>query len=55
MVEVIVKVQQGILEGKIATDYDGNTFYAFQSIPYAKPPLGKLRFKVTQKNKIKNF
>lgn len=46
MTEVLVNVHQGSLKGKIGIDYAGRTFYSFQGIPYAKPPLGELRFKV---------
>ncbi|KAM3956423.1 LOW QUALITY PROTEIN: alpha-esterase 45 [Aphomia sociella] len=46
---VKVKVQQGWLEGeqlKLSTG-DG-TYYSFKGIPYAAPPVGKLRFKAPQ-------
>lgn len=48
MEEPIVTLEQGKLIGRTGTDYDGRTFYSFQGIPYAKPPLGKLRFKVRE-------
>lgn len=48
MEEPIVTVEQGKLRGKTGMDYDGRNYYSFQGIPYAKPPLGKLRFKVGQ-------
>lgn len=44
--DLIVTVSEGKLCGKICKDYNGRRFYSFQGIPYAKPPLGKLRFKV---------
>lgn len=44
---VLVKTQYGILRGYLNyTLYENRTFYSFRGIPYAKPPLGKLRFKV---------
>lgn len=46
MDDVIVHVKQGSLKGKIGTDYDGKKYYGFLGIPYAKPPIGNLRFKV---------
>lgn len=46
MAEVTVTVEQGKLKGKTGTDFSGNLYYSFQGIPFAKPPLGKLRFKV---------
>nr|WCC58199.1 carboxylesterase [Pharsalia antennata] len=45
MGDPIVTVREGKVKGKISTDFDGNNFYSFQGIPYAKPPLGNLRFK----------
>lgn len=47
MSDPVVTVREGKVKGRIASDFDGNDFYSFQGIPYAKPPLGKLRFKVS--------
>lgn len=44
--EPLVIVEQGVLKGTIGTDYDNNKFYKFLGIPYAKSPIGELRFKV---------
>lgn len=44
----VVKVEQGQLQGRIANSPSGKAFYSFQGIPYAKPPLGSLRFKAPQ-------
>lgn len=42
----IVRVKQGELRGVVEeTDY-GDQYLAFRGIPYAKPPIGPLRFKV---------
>lgn len=46
MAEVLVNVEQGQLKGKSETDYEGRIFYSFMGIPYAKPPIEDLRFKV---------
>ncbi|KAF5273123.1 hypothetical protein FQA39_LY07613 [Lamprigera yunnana] len=43
-----VTVNCGKLRGSIAKDYDGRNYYSFQGIPYAKPPIGTLRFKAPQ-------
>lgn len=46
MAEAIVTVEQGKLKGRTGTDFTGKSFFIFQGIPYAKPPVGNLRFKV---------
>lgn len=43
---VTVTVAQGGLRGKKVTTRTGITYYSFQGIPYCKPPVGPLRFKV---------
>ncbi|XP_063223073.1 uncharacterized protein LOC134531309 [Bacillus rossius redtenbacheri] len=43
-----VKVTQGTLRGSEGRSADGTTFYKFQGIPYAKPPVGSLRFVAPQ-------
>lgn len=46
MTEPLVTIDQGQLRGRTCTDANGGVYYSFQGIPYAKPPTGKLRFKV---------
>lgn len=41
-----IKIAQGILEGLITITDDCKTYYSFQGIPYATPPIGCLRFQV---------
>nr|XP_027227890.1 carboxylesterase 4A-like [Penaeus vannamei] len=44
-----VKVEGlGTARGRFLTSYLGRPFYAFMSLPYAKPPVGDLRFKNPQ-------
>ncbi|PZC70779.1 hypothetical protein B5X24_HaOG200161 [Helicoverpa armigera] len=44
----VVTVEQGQLQGKVVNSPTGKAYYSFQGIPYAKPPLGSLRFKAPQ-------
>ncbi|KAJ3638223.1 hypothetical protein MTP99_001625 [Tenebrio molitor] len=48
MRDPIVNVSNGKLRGKTGTNINNGQFYSFQGIPYAKPPLGSLRFKAPQ-------
>lgn len=43
--ELRLECEQGELEGMFLTTKGGREIRAFMSIPYAKPPVGKLRFK----------
>lgn len=43
-----VEISDGKLEGKYMVTRRGRKFSAFLGIPYAKPPLGELRFKVIE-------
>ncbi|CAH1163421.1 unnamed protein product [Phaedon cochleariae] len=45
MEEPIVSTQEGQLIGSIKSAFNDESFFSFQGIPYAKPPLGELRFK----------
>nr|CAD7589626.1 unnamed protein product [Timema genevievae] len=45
---VIVDISEGSLRGVQATTQSGGKYYIFKGIPYAKPPLGELRFKPPQ-------
>lgn len=44
---VIVTTRQGKLRGKKVMTANGVAYYSFKGIPYAKPPIGALRFKVS--------
>ncbi|RZC37636.1 COesterase and/or Abhydrolase 3 domain containing protein, partial [Asbolus verrucosus] len=44
----IVTVSTGKLQGKTGKNIYNGEFYSFQGIPYAKPPVGPLRFKAPQ-------
>lgn len=43
----LVEVNEGKLLGTYKTNINGEQFCSFQGVPYAKPPLGHLRFKVS--------
>nr|XP_027216597.1 esterase SG1-like [Penaeus vannamei] len=42
---VSVQLLQGVIEGSRSEAKGGKSFYSFQGIPYAEPPVGSLRFK----------
>lgn len=42
----LVKTVQGELKGVVC--HDTVSYVTFKGIPYAKPPLGELRFKVSR-------
>ncbi|XP_047513988.1 esterase FE4-like [Pieris napi] len=44
-----VTVPQGKMRGKVCSTPCGKQYYSFEGIPYAKPPLGPLRFRDPQK------
>lgn len=48
-VSPIIEYEQGTVVGRFDTDRMGKQFYSFQGIPYAKPPVANLRFKVRKK------
>ncbi|XP_050358515.1 esterase FE4-like isoform X2 [Nymphalis io] len=45
-----VRVSQGMLRGKTCSTFNGINFYSFEGVPYAKPPVGDLRFKEPQEH-----
>ncbi|XP_038220747.1 venom carboxylesterase-6-like [Zerene cesonia] len=44
----IVRVHHGMLQGTWKESTNGRTFASFQGIPYARPPVGKYRFRDPQ-------
>lgn len=46
---ITVKTKSGEIEGKDSKSlFDKRPFHSFRGIPYAKPPIGDLRFKVSE-------
>ena len=43
---MLVTLKQGAILGSLEEATNGRTYYSFKSIPYARPPIGPLRFKV---------
>lgn len=51
-----VKTPKGVVVGYHKQSYNGRTYSAFEGIPYAKKPVGELRFEVSQtKNYVETF
>ncbi|XP_017494548.1 PREDICTED: esterase B1-like [Rhagoletis zephyria] len=44
----IISTTHGKVKGQLREGIYGDTYYCFDGIPYAKPPLGELRFKSPQ-------
>lgn len=42
---VIMQTRNGLIEGIIQKNQNGESFYSFRGIPYAEPPVNELRFK----------
>ena len=42
----VVRITKGAIRGLTSKSRDGRDFHSFTAIPYAKPPLDELRFKV---------
>ena len=45
--EILVTIPQGVLRGRKEVSCYDEIYYGFHGIPYAKPPVGELRFKVS--------
>lgn len=42
----LIRTEGGLVSGISEKSTKGNTFYSYYSIPFAKPPVNELRFKV---------
>lgn len=50
-----IKLPQGLIDGKLMLSESGQKYFAFFGIPYALPPVGPLRFKVSLFYSIKFY
>jgi len=41
-----VQLAKGTVKGELAKSRDGRRYYSFTGVPFAKPPVGDLRFEV---------
>lgn len=48
----IVEIGDGKLRGTFSKNYKGEKTFEFLGIPYGKPPIGKLRFRVSIHSQI---
>lgn len=42
----VIKIPAGIIQGVYESSYEGITYSGFYGIPYAKAPVGDVRFQV---------
>jgi len=42
-----LEINKGVIKGQILKSRNGQSYYSYTGIPYAKPPIGELRFKVS--------
>lgn len=47
MEELVVETEQGKIKGRILKNFNDFEYCCFKGIPYAKPPIGELRFCVS--------
>lgn len=50
--EPIVSTRLGKLRGSVQRSIVGDDYLSFKGIPYAKPPVGQLRFEVSTCTKL---
>lgn len=46
--ELLIETKNGFLRGTIERSVENFYYCAFKGVPYAKPPINELRFKVSQ-------
>lgn len=54
--DVIVDTKSGKISGlEVKSIFPDEKYYSFLSIPYAQPPIGKLRFRVSFSSSIVHY
>ena len=48
-------MSEGTLVGIVEESFSGDSYNAFRGIPYAKPPVGELRFRVSTEDDYKYY
>ena len=51
----LVNTKSGVVRGIVSQSRDGRDFYEWLGIPYAQPPVGELRFEVSDENSSIDF
>jgi carboxylesterase type B len=46
----LAQTQYGMIQGRTLYTETERAYYSFQRIPYARPPIGALRFRVSSKD-----
>lgn len=49
MAVTVVETKQGKLKGVVRDNIDGGKYISFRGVPFAEPPVGPLRFRVSNK------
>lgn len=49
-ISTVIGTEEGLLRGTVQSSFNGKKYLAFKGVPYAKPPIGSLRFKVIKLN-----
>jgi carboxylesterase type B len=48
LADIVLQLPNGQIRGREAVTLENRTFFAFEGVPYAAPPIGPLRFKAPQ-------
>ena len=51
----IIEIESGKISGIIEQSFSGQEYFSYLGIPFAEPPTGNLRFKVSKKKKLFSY